>query len=126
MTHAWGPRTINFSSFAILEDDTSRSSLDHFNTYANGMPRDGGIPLGELVEAQPADGILHSAGSGGGALQSTQDNEALVWALHDQLCQKAVMLAQLHGHRNMEYFCLSQADLKELGNDERRIMRLRM
>ena len=80
----------------------------------------------ELVEAPQDDGILHTACSGGGALLSTQDNEATVWALHDQLCQKAATLAQLYGHKNMEYFCLSHADLEKLGNDERRIRRLKM
>ena len=81
--------------------------------------------MNELVQARPDDGILHAAGSGGGALLSTQDNEATVWALHDELCQKAATLAQLHGHK-MEHFFLSHADLKELGSDERRIMRLKM
>ncbi|NBO67055.1 MAG: hypothetical protein EBU88_19800, partial [Acidobacteria bacterium] len=79
--------------------------------------------MGELVE--PDDGILHTTGSGGGALRSTQDTQAQVWELQDDLYRKAAMLAQLHGHK-MEYFCVSDADLKELGNDERRIMRLRI
>ena len=84
------------------------------------MPRDGGIPLGELVD----DAVLHTAGSGGGALQSPQDPQALVWHLQDLLYRKAARLAQL-GHK-MEYFCVSDADLEKLGNDERRITRLRI
>ena len=110
MTHSWGPRSNNSNSFVpFSEDETSRGSLD---LSIFGMPRDGIISMGELVQAQPDDGILHTACSGSGALLSTQDNEATVWALHDQLCQKAATLAQLYGHKNMEYFCLSDAALK--------------
>ena len=72
MTHSWGPRSNNSNSFVpFSEDETSRGSLE-LNIF--GMPRDGIISMGELVQAQPDDGILHTACSGGGALLSTQDN----------------------------------------------------
>jgi hypothetical protein len=81
--------------------------------------------MGELVE----DGIFHSAGSGGSALHFAEDPQARVWALQEELCQKAATVARLQGMsmiQSMEYFGVSDADLKELGNDERRIMRLKM
>ncbi len=77
--------------------------------------------MGDLVVDE---GILSTAGRGGSALPSTEDTQAQVWSLQDQLYRKASKLAR-HGHK-MEYLFLSDADLEKLGNDERRITRLRM
>ena len=95
-----------------------------------GMSRElgnGGLSLAELVVE---DGILYNdAGSGGSALPSAEDTQARVWSMQDELCRKAATVARLQGMsmiQSMEYFCVSEADLKELGNDERRIMKLKM
>ena len=81
--------------------------------------------MGELVE----DGIFHSAGSGGSALHFAEDTQARVWSMQEELCRKAATVARLQGMsmiQSMEYFCVSEADLKELGNDARREMKLKM
>ena len=83
--------------------------------------------MSELVQTDY--GILHSAGNGGSTLPSTlpDDTQATVWALKDDLCQKAATLARLRGLpglSSIEFFCVPDAELEKLGSDERRITRL--
>ena len=92
--------------------------------------RDGGISMDHLVQTDDAaHGILHRAGSGGSALPRPDDTQATVWALQEDLCQKAATLARLQGRPievMMELFCVPDAELEKLGSDERRITRLNM
>jgi hypothetical protein len=49
--------------------------------------------------------------------------------MHDELCRKAATVAELRGlsmEYSMQYFCVSEADLRELGTDERRMTKLKM
>ena len=48
-----------------------------------------------------------------------------IWAMHEELCQKALRIARLY-NQPMEYFHVSRADLRELGNDKQRLKLLDM
>ena len=58
------------------------------------------------------------------ALESPEETmQTKIWALQEELCQKAAMVAELK-KLPMEYFYVSAAELKELANDKERFMLL--
>ena len=63
------------------------------------------------------------------ALESPEESQETmqikIWALHDELFQKAAMAAGLN-KQPMEFFYVSGAELKELADDKQRLRRLTM
>ena len=59
------------------------------------------------------------------SLDSDELMQTQIWALQDELCQKASKVARLNG-QPMEQFNVSSADLKELANNKQRLRRLQM
>ena len=81
-----------------------------------------GLNLNSLHHGMELGSLLNGVED---SLDSDELMQTQIWALQDELCQKASKVARLNG-QPMEQFNVSSADLKELANNKQRLRRLQM